>query len=393
MGVACEPAIWTCAATCTRGLERVVAGELEGLGVESVAPHRGVVSFAADPAAVLRANLWLRSAMRVLVELGGGRAATRGDLYELARGVAWEAWLERGATVAVTVAGQSKAFASAAFAALVVKDALVDRLRDRLGWRPEVDRRAPDLRVWLHLSDDRTALGVDSTGEPLSHRGYRPRGGPAPLAESLAAGVLLLAGYDGTQRFLDPMCGTGTLAIEAALIATRTAPGLRRRFACERWASLDRRRCDEERARARDLRRPAPAAIDACDADPRAVAATAANARAAGVAEVLAVSRGDARALRSLPAGTLVVANPPYGERLGRGEDLSELYRELGESLRRSAQGCSAWLLAGDPELVKSVRLRPAQRLVLFNDPIECRLVRYDIRAAAAPPQRPDATP
>jgi putative N6-adenine-specific DNA methylase len=377
--------IWTCAATCTRGLEEVLAAELAGIGAAGAEVGRGVVRFGGGYAAIARANLWLRTAMRVLVELAEGDATSRAALYDLAARVAWEEWVGPDRTVAVNAAGQAGAFPNTAFAALVVKDALVDRLRNRLGWRPDVDRSDPDLRIWVHLAGDTAAVGVDSTGEPLSHRGYRPRGGPAPLAESLAAGVLLLAGYDGSQPLLDPMCGTGTIAIEAAMIATRSAPGRRRSFACERWSRHDATTFAELRSDALEALRPPPAAIVAGDIDPRALAATRANAGAAGVAAAVTVARTDVRRLGPVTPGMLIVANPPYGQRLGDGEDLRELYRELGEGLRRQARGSTAWLLVGDLGLIKAIPLRPDRRIVLFNGPIECRLVRYDIRAVQTP--------
>ena len=376
---------WTCAATCTRGLEAVLAAELAGLGAAAVETGRGVVRFRGDSGTVARANLWLRTAMRVLVELGEGNASSRTALYDLVARVPWEEWVRPGQTMAVSAAGQADAFPNTAFAALVVKDALVDRLRNRMGWRPDVDRSDPDLRIWVHLAGDSAAIGVDSTGEPLSHRGYRPRGGPAPLAESLAAGILLLAGYDGSQPLFDPMCGTGTIAIEAALIATGSAPGCHRSFASERWSGHDAGLLAELRREARESARPAAAAIVAGDVDPRALAATRANAVAAGVAGALTVAAADVRHLAPVPAGTLIVANPPYGQRLGAGEDLHGLYRDLGEGLRTHARGSTAWLLVGDTQLIKCVALRPSRRIVLFNGPIECRLVRYDIRTAETP--------
>ncbi len=376
---------WRCAATCTRGLEGVLAAELAGLGIAGGQPGRGVVRFAGGPREVAAANLWLRSAMRVLVEGAAGAAGSRQELYGLAASVAWEEWVERGQTIAVAAAGQGAAFASTAFATLVVKDAVVDRLRARLGWRPDVDKSNPDVRIWVHLAGREAAVGLDSTGEPLSHRGYRPRGGPAPLAESLAAGALLLAGYDGSQPFLDPMCGTGTIAIEAALIASRRAPGLGRRFACERWRRAGAVPLAAERAHAQDARRRPPAAVRAGDCDPRACAAARANAAAAGVGDLVEVLRADATRLAPVSPGTLVVTNPPYGVRIGAGADLHALYRGLGESLREAAAGCTAWLLAGDPELLKAVPMRPGRRIVLFNGAIECRLVRYDIRSAGPP--------
>lgn len=379
MGTPKPIADWPLVATCTRGLEEVLRQELVALGHGEAACGRGVVGFCGDQAALYRANLRLRTAMRVLRTVAAGPAATREQLYALAAGVAWEETFARGMTFAVESAGRGTGFASGAFAALIVKDAIVDRLRSRWGNRPDVARDAPDLLVHLHLAADRADLALDSTGEPLSHRGYRPRGGPAPLAETLAAGVLLLAGYDGSQPLLDPMAGTGTIAIEAALIATRSAPGLRRAFACERWPLHSPALLALERERAAGERRPAPRAIVAGDRDPRAVAATRRNAREAGVADAVTAVERDAVDMAAPGPGALIVSNPPYGERLGDAAELSVLYRSLGDAFKRHGAGATAWLLVGNPDLAKAVGLRPSRRIVLFNGAIECRLLRYDL--------------
>jgi len=366
-------------ATCSRGLEEVLAGELTRLGYPDAEPGRGSVSWRGNDRAVVRANLWLRSAARVLVTLAQGPAAGRGELYELASSVGWEELVAPRQTVVVDVAGTGSGFASAGFAALTVKDALVDRLRARRGERPDVDRRDADVRVHLHLGGGRAAIALDSSGEQLAHRGYRPRGGPAPLSEALAAGIVLLAGYDGSRPLLDPMCGTGTIAIEAALLATRTAPGLQRRFACERWSFLPAGLLRDERAAAREERRPAPQPVAASDRDPRAVAATRHNAAAAGVAEAVRIERRDLSELAPPAPGSLIVSNPPYGVRLGDAETLPSFYRQIGDALKARAAGCTAWLLVGDRRLVGAVGLRPQRRVVLFNGPIECRLLRFDL--------------
>lgn len=352
-----------------------------------------MVEFAGGLAEVLRANLWLRSAMRVLVALAEGPAQGRDELYQLALAVRWEELIARGQTFAVEVAGRGNAFGHRGFPALVVKDAIADRLRQRRGERPDVDRVRPDILVHLHLRGDEGDLALDATGEPLSHRGWRPRGGPAPLAESLAAGILLLAGYDGSLPFLDPMCGTGTLAIEAALIATSTPPGVNRTFSCERWAAATPGLLREVRAEARAKRRPAHAAIVASDVDPRAVAATGRNAREAGVAAAIRCERRDFRDLQPPGAASLIVANPPYGHRLGRDGDLDELYRDLGDALKRRGTGSTAWVLVGDPQLAKRIGLHAQRRIVLFNGPIECRLLRFDLLQGALRSARAGTTP
>lgn len=370
---------WELVATCTRGLEDVLRRELTGLGHDEARCGRGVVGFRGDLAAVYRANLRLRTAMRVLRTLAEGPAAGRDSLYELAATVPWEEMFARGMTFAVESAGRGSGFASAAFAALIVKDAIVDRLRARWGSRPDVARERPDLLVHLHLTGERAGIALDSSGEPLSHRGYRPRGGPAPLAETLAAGVLLLAGYDGSQPLLDPMAGTGTIAIEAGLIATRSAPGARRAFACERWPRHQPSLLAAERDGAARLRRKAAAPIVAGDRDPAAVAAVRRNALEAGVEDAVQVVQKDALDLALPGPGALIVANPPYGVRLGDTAALRALYRGLGDAFKRHGAGATAWLLVGNPDLAKAVGLRPSRRIVLFNGPIECRLLRFDL--------------
>ncbi|HQP43578.1 MAG TPA: THUMP domain-containing protein [Thermoanaerobaculales bacterium] len=320
-------------ATCSRGLEDALAAELRALGASAVAAGRGMVSFSGGLDTVIDANLRLRTAMRVLVSLVRGQVTDRGGLYDLAASVPWEEATGERQTFSVEVAGQARAFRDSSFAARVVKDAVVDRLRRLHGARPDVDRESPDIRLHLHLSDGASTLAVDSSGEPLSQRGYRPRGGPAPLNEALAAGILLLAGYDGSQPLIDPMCGTGTFAVEAALIATRTPPSLLREFAFERWPGHDRERFQEFIRRMAHARRDAPAPIIALDRDERAVQATRRNLKAAGMDRWAEVRAGDVREL-SLPwgAGGMVVMNPPYGKRLG---DVKKLPVEERDSARR----------------------------------------------------------
>jgi putative N6-adenine-specific DNA methylase len=370
---------WSLIATCTRGLEEVLRGELQALGHPDATSGRGMVRFRGGMEAVYSANLQLRTGMRVLREIEEGPAASRDELYELASSVAWEEVFSKGLTFAVESAGRGTAFPNSSFASLVVKDAIADRLRARWGVRPDVDRGSPGLVVHVHLARDRAGLALDSSGEPLSHRGYRPMGGPAPLSETLAAGILLLAGYDGSRPLVDPMAGTGTIAIEAALIATRTPPGGRRRFACERWPQHDFAVLQAVRERWSSAHRSAPSAVVAGDRDPKAIAATTRNAQAAGISTALVAVVREVRDLELPGEGAMIVSNPPYGERLGNPRELSTLYRELGDVLKRRGAGATAWLLVGNPALVKAVGLRASRRIVLFNGPIECRLLRYDL--------------
>ncbi len=371
---------WPLVATCSRGLEEVLADELRALGASTVAVGRGMVSFSGGLDTVIEANLRLRTAIRVLVSLVRGRAGSRDELYDMAASVPWDDVLSSGQTFAVEVAGRARAFRDTSFAARVVKDAVVDRLRARHGTRPDVDRDDPEVRIHLHLSDGASSLAVDSSGEPLSRRGYRPRSGPAPLNESLAAGILLLAGYDGSEPLLDPMCGTGTFAVEAALIATLTPPGLLREFAFERWASHDRRLFEELVRRASHSHREAPCPIVARDRDERALRATRHNLRTARMDRWARIENADLKDF-SLPWGTggMVVVNPPYGKRVGEVKKLGGLYRRLGDAFKKRAPGATAWVLAGERQLANQIGLKPSRRIPIFNGPIECRLLKYEL--------------
>ena len=367
-------------ATCSRGLEEVLADELRAMDLTNVAAGRGFVSFSGGLKAIYDANLRLRTAARVVIPVARGQVRGKEQLYDLAATVPWHRLVKRGQTIGVDVAGRSRAFHNTNFAAQVVKDAAVDTIRDRQGWRPSVDRSSPDMRLHLHLSDGVTTLSLDSTGEQLAHRGYRPRGGPAPLAETLAAGVLLLAGYDGSQPLLDPLCGTGTFAIEAALIATRTPPGLRREFAFERWAMHDLELFSEVTRAASREHRDAPAAIVARDRDERAVQAAKRNLKAAWMSRWVEVERCNALDLE-LPwsEGGVIVANPPYGKRVGDVNRLGKFYRGFGDRLKKNAQGATAWLLVGNRQLANKIGLKAKRRIPLFNGPIECRLLKYEL--------------
>jgi putative N6-adenine-specific DNA methylase len=367
-------------ATCGRGFEEILADELRALGAAAVVPGRGMATFSGDLRMVYDANLCLRTAARVLVPLVRGQVRDRGGLYELAGSAEWDQVFGKEQTFAVEVAGRSHAFRNTAFAAQVVKDAVVDELRRRRGRRPNVDRDEPDVRLHLHLSDGATSVSLDSSGEPLGHRGYRPHGGPAPLAEHLAAGILLHAGYDGSQPLLDPMCGTGTFAIEAALIASHTAPGLRRAFAFERWPFHDHRlfeeRCREFRHRRTTPQQP----IVARDRDGRAVSAARQTATAAWVNQFVSVECRDVLDFQLPWEGAgMIVTNPPYGKRMGEVDRLRGLYRRLGDQLKKHAVGSTAWLLVGNRELANELHLRTTRRIPVFNGPVECRLLRFDL--------------
>ena len=321
--------------------------------------------------------------MRVLQPLGEFRSKGAQGLYQASREVPWEEHLSQRSTFAVEATLRESEHSHSGFVALKVKDAIVDRLREKFGARPDVDARDPDVRVISHLSGESLTLSLDLTGEPLHRRGYRVEPTVAPLKETLAAAILRAAGYKGEESLSDPLCGSGTLLIEAGLIATGRAPALGRPLGVERWpyvGSEARRMLAELRDQARHSERPAPCPIIGYDRSEEAIAATRKNARAAGLSKEIATQVRDATlplGLETIPPG-LIVCNPPYGDRLKAGgqKGMKSFYFKLGEAFRQS-HGWRASILAGNPAFESAFHARPLHRRVLFNGPIECQLLDY----------------
>ena len=385
-------------ATCDVGLEPVLEGELTSFGGRSITVVPRGVTFDGDHETLWRANLQSRVANRVLLELARFRVRDRDQLYAAASRIDWSRWMTPDQTLAVDSRVGGTASLAVQLANQVVKDAVCDRFRRESGRRPSVDRHAPDVPIYLRLIGDEATLGLDSSGARLHKRGYRTEAGTAPLRETLAAGVLALTGWDGQTPLQDPMCGSGTLPIEAALIARNIAPGLLRLrrggvgFAFQRWLGHEPRSLlritDRLRSRARKRTR---APIVGSDTHPGVLVAARRNAGRAGVADDVSLTRLNLADAEPPGEGGTLVCNPPYGARLGEPEDLEPLYKEFGDVLKQRYAGWSAFLLAGDRQLAGRVGLRPARRIVLWNGPIECRLLRYELYAGSrrTPPDVP----
>jgi 23S rRNA (guanine2445-N2)-methyltransferase len=360
--------------SCAKGTEGPLRRELVGLRIRAPRGEGGGVSFEGTFEDALKVCLWSRVAMRVLMELAAFPAPDAHALYRGARAVEWPRYLDVDSTFAVSASvADSPTLRHSGFAALKVKDAVADALRDRLGARPDVSPEDPDVALFLHLRGREARLFLDLAGEPLHRRGYRVAMTEATLKENLAAAVLALGRVDPTLPFIDPMAGSGTLAIEHALTARGIAPGLRRRFGFERWPDREghlRRWEAVKTVAARAALPAAPAPIRARDSDPAAVAAARRNAEAAGVAVA------DIEALAATgPAGTICF-NPPYGERMDA--DLDALYARTARTLRRM-KGWAVVVLCGNPQLVRAIDLKPAVSHRLWNGPLEVRLLRYDV--------------
>jgi 23S rRNA (guanine2445-N2)-methyltransferase / 23S rRNA (guanine2069-N7)-methyltransferase len=380
--------------TAPAGTADLAAEELAACGITELKVERGGVACSGSLEQAYRACLWSRVANRVLLELAKFPAPTPEALYDGARAVDWREHLGVDGTLAVDATSTRSAITHTQFAALKTKDAIVDQFRERTGARPSVDVESPDVRVNLHLDRDVATLAVDLSGDSLHRRGYRGAQGAAPLKENLAAAVLLRAGWqklasssaagDGDIGFVDPMCGSGSLAIEAALIAGDVAPGLlRNEFGFLRWLGHDeafwQRLLTEaaERRAAASLER---FAFRAYDRDAAAVRATLENAARAGLKKHV---RAERRELEDLPAAPaprgLVAVNPPYGERLGDAEALREVYALLGAKLKTGYVGWQAAVLTGNPPLGLELRLKAKRTHTMYNGPIECRLLRFEI--------------
>jgi 23S rRNA (guanine2445-N2)-methyltransferase / 23S rRNA (guanine2069-N7)-methyltransferase len=379
-------------ATTAKGIESLLAEELHTLGAADVAPARAGVSFSGSLEVAYRACLWSRVANRILLPLASFRAETPDEIYAGVRSIAWGDHLRPDDTLAVDAATSESRLTHSHYLALKTKDAIADHFRERSGRRPSVDVHDPDVRVNVYLHRNLAVVSIDLSGDSLHRRAYRARGAPAPLKETLAAAALLLAEWPQMARagapLLDPMCGSGTLPIEAALIAADVAPGLRRpRFGFARWGGhrpeLWRRLLAEAKEREIHEPRRLPE-IRGYDAHAGAVRNALANIERAGMRGRVHVEKLPLAACeppRRNDGGGLFIVNPPYGERLGDVRQLAPLYAELGDVLRRRFTGWTGYVLTGSPQLAKHIGLRAARRFILYNGAIECRLLKFPISA------------
>jgi putative N6-adenine-specific DNA methylase len=369
-------------ATCGKGIEPVLAGELRALGAADVHPGRGGVSFRGDQALLYRANLWLRTAIRVLRPVLEATVVSPDDLYDAVRGLDWSQYLTPEHTLAVDCNVRDSHITHSKYAALRTKDAICDQFVEKCGRRPSVDVEEPMVGLNLHVYRDRAVLSLESSGESLHKRGYRPIQTKAPLNEALAAALMLLSGWQEDTPFVDPLCGAGTLAIEAAWIALRRPPGLtRRRFGFQGWMDFDVRLWTGLRDEARrGVRKQLPAPVLGSDVRRDALSLARSNARAAGVGHLVRFELKDVREFRPPPGppGTLL-CNPPYGERIGEEKELQGLYQLLGEVFRQRCAGWRACVFTGNQALARQIGLTPAEQTPLFNGKIPCRLLRFAV--------------
>ena len=363
-----------------KGLEQVLAKELIELGANNVQIERRAVSFTGDKRMLYMANFCLRTASRILVPIVTFKAKNADDIYEQVKQLEWTQYMTAKTTFLIDATVYSDIFRHSQFVTYRVKDAIVDWWMEHGGVRPSVQLTNPDIYLNVHIAGDIVTLSLDSSGESLHKRGYRVANTQAPINEALAAGMLLLAGWKGQGDFYDPMCGSGTLLIEAALIARNIAPGIYRKgFAFEKWANFDADLFEDiysDDSRERDFNHK----IYGSDAGFYAVQAAMKNVQSANLQRDIEVKQIRVQELKLADKdtdGALVMMNPPYGERLSQDKDVLRLYQDMGTTLKHQFSGATAWIISSNEDALKCVGLRPAKRVRLVNGDLDCLFNQY----------------
>ena len=371
-------------ASCPRGLESLLVEDLGAAGVAHVKQIPGGVHFAADWPSCYAINLHSRIATRVLWRVAHGRYAKEDDIYRLALETPWTKWFDVEQTIRVDVTAVKSPLKSLEFITLRIKDAVCDRFRREFDKRPSVDTREPDVRIHSFITADECTLYVDTSGAPLYQRGLRQKTVEAPLKENIAAGILRLSGWQPGTPLIDPMCGSGTFLVEAAQIALNIAPGAGRDFGFQRLKNFDLPIWKEMLDTAMDAEKPAAFAnIYGSDLSPVAVRAALANLDRAGLLPAVSLSSGDVLVIDAPAEAGVMIANPPYGERLSELDDLAEFYPLLGSALKCKFAGWNCYLLSADTRLPKMMRLTPSKKTPLFNGALECRLYEFKMVAGS----------
>ena len=360
------------------GLEPVLAQELTQLGANNVEIGRRMVSFTGDKHLMYRANFALHTALKILKPIRHFKAQSADDVYNEVAKIDWSQYLDNSKTFAVDSVVFSEEFKHSKFVSYKVKDAIVDQFREKTGSRPNISVSNPDLRLNMHIAEDRCTLSLDSSGDSLHRRGYRQESVEAPLNEVLAAGLILMSGWNGDTDFIDPMCGSGTLLIEAALIAHNMAPGLfRKEYAFEKWNDYDREMFDSiynDDSQEREFKHH----IYGYDIDIKAVNTARLNVRAAGLNSDITIEQRDIKDFEQPKEKSIIITNPPYGERIST-PNLLDTYRVLGERLKHAFTGNDAWILSYREECFDQIGLKPSIKIPVFNGSLECEFRKYQL--------------
>jgi putative N6-adenine-specific DNA methylase len=358
------------------GLENVLAEELIALGANNVQIGRRMVSFSGDKELMYRANFQLHTAIRILKPIATFKARSAEDMYEEVKKIDWSQYIEKGKTFSVDSVVYSDEFRNSRFVTYKVKDAIVDQFREKTGDRPNVSVTNPDIRLHIHIAEDEASLSLDSSGESLHRRGYRQESVEAPLNEVLAAGMILMTGWKGETDFIDPMCGSGTLLVEAALIARNISPGVfRKEFAFEKWPDFDADLFDmiyNDDSQEKEFNHH----IYGYDINIKAVNTARLNVRAAGLTKDITVEEQDFKDFTKPEQKSIMITNPPYGERIST-PNLLDTYKMIGERLKHAFGGNDAWILSYREECFDQIGLKPSIKIPVFNGSLECEFRKY----------------
>ncbi len=361
------------------GFEEILAQELKNLGAANVETGVRMVSFVGDKGFMYKANLALRTALKILKPIKEFRAFNEQSLYKGIQSIDWSEFLSANDTFVIDTTVNSEVFNHSQFVALKAKDAIVDQFRDKFGKRPSIDKDFPDLRINIHIQKEVCSVSLDTSGSSLHHRGYRTATNIAPINEVLAAGMLLLAGWDGQSDFIDPMCGSGTILAEAAMIACNIPANVNRKeFAFEKWNDWDNDLFDMILESLLKKTREFHYTIKGYDKAPSAVAKAKDNIKNANLDEYVSIQQQNFFETKKQSDGKLfMLFNPPYGERLDI--DLERFYQEIGDTFKQSYPNTEAWFITANLEALKFVGLRPSRKIKLFNGKLEARLLKYEI--------------
>lgn len=361
------------------GLENVLAGELKTLGASDILVLNRAVAFNGDIKMLYRANYCLRTALSVLMTIGEFRIRSADDLYKNSLKVEWDNYLDADKTFSIIPVINSPIFQHTGYAGLVLKDSIADWFRNKTGRRPSVNADDPDIVFNLHISNDLVTISLDSSVVPLYKRGYRKEQGSAPMNEVLAAGIVLLSGWNNETTMSDPMCGSGTILIEAALIASGIPPGKFRQFyGFLRWKDYDENLFEQVKKENESKNSSPEIKIFGSDVSENAVSLTKTNIESAGLSDLISVRQIDFRDLKPPDNNGVIIMNPPYGKRISLSEN-DDLYGMIGSTLKHNFPGYRAWLITSDKESLKHVGLKPALKTTLFNGSLECVLVKYEL--------------
>lgn len=362
------------------GFEQILANELHALGVTDVELLTRAVKFQGNQELLYKSNYHLRTAIKILKPIATANVNSTEMLYQMVQSIQWDEYMSTSQTFAIDGVTKGEVFTHSQFVALKSKDAIVDQFRTKYGVRPSVDVENPDIRINVHIADTTCTVSLDSSGISLGKRGYKSRQVQAPLSEVLAAGIIILTGWDKKAPFVDVMCGSGTFPIEAALIARNIPPGSFRTFTFENWNDFDPALWSRiKREAKREIKPLEPGIIQAFDIDQKAMDMSWENAQRARVENHITFKTLDFFKSKPETDHGMLIMNPPYGQRLEDRDDIIPIYQEIGNQLKKEYNGWDAWVLSGNLDALKFIGLKPSLKIPLFNGPIDCRLNKFEL--------------